>query len=670
METYDASNGGRIVSSADADGNALAFTYANGLISRVTTASGEYTDLVYTGTQLTQLNTGYTDGGVSKTLTRTRYGYDSEGRLSTVTVDLSPEDASVADGKTYTTTYGYDGTSKRIASIVQSDGSQLLVTYTLVGTEHRVAGLSQTAASGDLRSTSFAYDTVARVTTVTDHYGQKVKLTYDAAGQLTRSAVETAAGATVKASDFAYDVDGDLTSFSDGAGNAVVFEYDANGNLTLERDQAGNTVARTYGTANQLLSETRYRVADPDGAGAGQPSDPATTRYVYDAENHLRFAIGAEGRVSEFRYDAQGRQTAALRWTGATYAAGPSALSDLEGWVTGLADKSAVERTDTAYDFRGSVSSVARFEKALATGEGDAAGVVDKRLYTYDQAGRLLSWKHDGQTAAETMVYDGLGRVVAATDFNAQTTTVQFNDAATTTVVSLSNGLTRTSIYNKAGELISYAEAASAVTTATTQFQYDKLGRLRVEIDPSGLKLRYLYDAAGRKVGEIDANGSLTEYAYDALGRHVSTVRFKTALTSSQLASLDDLTTNPTVASVRPAAHADDIWNWRVYDAAHRLVQTIDAKGSVTAYAYDGASRLVGTTAYATRVDPAVLKTTPPTSPVSVSASATADRATRLFHDAEGRQIGALDAEGFLTRAVYDAAGRKVESIRYATAAS
>jgi len=676
VETYDANNGGRIVSSADTDGAALAFTYANGLISRVTTASGEYTDLVYTGTQLTQLTTGYTDGGVSKTLTRTRYGYDSDGRLSTVTVDLSPEDGVIADGKTYTTTYGYDGTSKRIAWISQSDGSRLDVTYTLVGGEHRVAGLSQTAASGDLRATSFAYDTVNRVTTVTDHYGQKVKLTYDTAGRLTRSAVETAAGATVKASDFTYDADGDLTSVSDGAGDLVAFEYDANGNLTLERDQAGNTVTRTYGTANQLLTETRYLVADPDGAGAGQPSDPVTTRFVYDTESHLRFVVGAEGRVTEFRYDAEGRQTASIAYTAATYstaglgATASVALSTMETWAAGLVDKSAVQRTDTAYDFRGSVASVARFEKALSTGEGDTAGVVDKRLYTYDQAGRLLGWKHDGQTAAETMVYDGLGRVVAATDFNGQTTTVQFNDAATTTVVSLSSGLTKTSVYNKAGELISHAEAASGVTTATTQYQYDKLGRLRAEIDPSGLKRRAIYDAAGRKVGDVDADGSLSEYVYDAFGRLSRTVRYKTALGSSQLSSLDDLTANPSIDTLRPAGDASDIWEWRVYDAAHRLVQTIDAKGSVTAFAYDGASRLTATTAYATRLTPtavAGLKTTAPASPVSVTAVAS-DRTTRVFYDGEGRQIGALDAEGFLTRIVYDAAGRQVQTVGYATA--
>jgi hypothetical protein len=82
----------------------------------------------------------------------------------------------------------------------------------------------------------------------------------------------------------------------------VTFGYDSNGNRTLERDASGNTVTRTFSTLNQMLTETRYRTADPDGAGAHNPGDPLTTRYVYDASARLRFVVSAEGRVTESRY--------------------------------------------------------------------------------------------------------------------------------------------------------------------------------------------------------------------------------------------------------------------------------------------------------------------------------------------------------------------------------
>lgn len=68
-------------------------------------------------------------------------------------MDLSPEDNSTADGRVFTTTYTYDGASKRIASITQSDGAKL----------------------------SFSYYSDARIRTVTDALGGTTSFAYDSA---------------------------------------------------------------------------------------------------------------------------------------------------------------------------------------------------------------------------------------------------------------------------------------------------------------------------------------------------------------------------------------------------------------------------------------------------------------------------------------------------------
>src|SRR6266487_799000 len=135
-ERYDAANGGRITQVLDPDGNGLTYTYnAAGLITQVTDASGETTFLDYSGNNLTDLRTVTSAG---QTLIRTRYAYDTSNRLIQVITDLSPEDASVADGKTYVVSYTYDGTSKRVASITQSDGTSVNFTYVQVGTVWKV----------------------------------------------------------------------------------------------------------------------------------------------------------------------------------------------------------------------------------------------------------------------------------------------------------------------------------------------------------------------------------------------------------------------------------------------------------------------------------------------------------------------------------------------------
>ncbi|MET0183119.1 MAG: hypothetical protein ABW199_09560, partial [Caulobacterales bacterium] len=159
-ETYGAYGTGnwRITFATDVDGNALAFTYSSDKLSRVTTADGSYIEYGWTGSNITSVVTGYTEFATStaKTLTRTRYAYDGSNRLTQVKVDLTPGDNSVTDDNVYTTDYTYDGSSKRIATITQTDGSTLTISYDGSG---RVSQYVQAVATSDTRTTTIAYYT-------------------------------------------------------------------------------------------------------------------------------------------------------------------------------------------------------------------------------------------------------------------------------------------------------------------------------------------------------------------------------------------------------------------------------------------------------------------------------------------------------------------------------
>ena len=610
-ETYDASNGGRITTSADVDGNTLTYAYnASGLVSRVTTQDGEYTAFIYSGNNLTQVQTWrHPDAAGAQALaqtTRVDYAYDASNRLTSVTVDLSPQDNSVSDGKVYVTTYGYDGTSRRLTSISQTDGSSLQIAYTQVAGVYRVQTLTQAAASGQARTTSFAYDTTNRVTTVTDPMGFATQLAYDASGQLTKITAPAAGGAAAEVTQFSYTANGDVATVTAADGGVSTYGYDANGNRISEVDGAGDQITRTFNAANLPLTETTY----PNG-GAG-----TTTRYVYDSENHLRFIITPQGEVTERRYNAAGQQTSEFVYAASTYdvsalsATQSPSESSLMAWVSGLTNLTASQRTDIAYDFRGNVATVTNYERLTSSGAGDTTGAVSVTTYVYDQSGRLLSERTPTAAAPKTYVYDGLGRVIVSTDYAGAQTSVAFNDAASTTVVTLANGLTRTLTYDLAGELISYSEAGPSVATATTTYAYDADGRLRRVTDPTGIPTYHLYDALGRKTADIAADGTIVEYAYTLNDQLATTVRYADKLTPAQLASLtnaDGTPANVAVASIRPAADPDDRWDWKVYDADQRLVETIDAAGDVTAYQYDGASNLIGQTQYATPLDDVTL---------------------------------------------------------------
>jgi len=217
----------------------------------------------------------------------------------------------------------------------------------------------------------------------------------------------------------------------------------------------------------------------------------------------------------------------------------------------------------------------------------------------------------------------------------------------------------------------------AAVGTAT--YTYDNLGQLRWEVDATGRRFYHIYDNVGRKVADISKDlvtglGEITEYKYDADDRLVATVRYANTLSAAQLTSLEtSLTVAVDITALRPAQSAGDLWNWKVYDKEGRLRQVIDGLGWTTIYDYDGAGRLIASTAYKNNVAASLVATYKTSGgPADVvyptPLDAANDRVTRSFYDKDGRLVGTLDGEGYVTRNVYDSAGQKVEEIGYANA--
>ncbi|KVO27578.1 LysM peptidoglycan-binding domain-containing protein [Burkholderia ubonensis] len=656
FENYDAVRGGRLISAMDRDGNKVDYAYdCAGLLSRVRTANGDQTYLDYAGGRLARLRTVCAgENGALRTSTAVHYGYDAAGRLTTVTVDLTPDDNSIADGRVFKTTYRYDGDSERVAAIEQSDGVAMAFAYGLLGGEYRVTRVVERADDGDPRVTRIAYDLDARRTTITDPLGAAVVLAYDAAGRLVE-VVPPAGGAQ----RFHYDAAGNVVKVEE-AGGGVEHRHDARGNRVWQRDAAGGVVEWRYGAHDELLEQITH-------VGGGES---ATTTYVYDSRRHLRFVVDAERRVTEYRYNGFGQQVSALTYAGAGYAGTGFGEADVARWVAGLADRSAGTRTDTAYDFRGNVASVTRYGRLLKDGTGDAcagAGEVTQTRYVYDPFGRLLQRfvGAPGKQQVEQFAYDGLGRMLSARSFDGSTTLYRYDDARHQTIVTFSNGLTRTSTFNAAGERVAVAESAAGVLLSQVGYAYDAAGRLRMETDAVGQRTHYLYDPAGRKIAQIDAAGGLTEYVYTPAGRIARTVRYATPLTGGQMAGLadsDGAAGTATLERVRPAAHASDQSEWRAYDGAGRLVRSVTGDGALTEYRYDDAGRLQRTVQYANRVGTGDPSSGP------LPAASMADRSTRYFYDGAGLLRGQLDAEGYLTEYQYDMAGRRIATIRYATA--
>ena len=128
--------------------------------------------------------------------------------------------------------------------------------------------------------------------------------------------------------------DRDVISVNTGSNGTWTYTYDGRGNRLTEKDPLGNLIVRTYGERNELLTETVHLALNTAGTGPLTPADAKTTRFVYDAENHLRFVVSSEGVVAEYRYNTQGQQKAAIAYTSDQdrFTGGAASLADLLSW--------------------------------------------------------------------------------------------------------------------------------------------------------------------------------------------------------------------------------------------------------------------------------------------------------------------------------------------------
>lgn len=533
---------------------------------------------------------------------------------------------------------------------------------------------------------------------VIDPLGNESTYLHDSQGRLTR----TFSPMGIR-TDYAYDGDGNLISITEDVGGLnrlTSFEYQSGtGNLLRTRDGAGNSTYRTYSATNQVLTETVYLVEDQDG-GSISGSSPLTTRYIYDGEDHIRFLLTPGGGVIEYRYNPAGQRTAMLVYDEVVYNLASfnentlPTLTELTNWAA-TQQGSRITRVDYAYDFRGLLTSSTAFSNTDATGAGVTAG-SSKTQYVYDQRGQLLQVitpRGSGNTPnaananieyATTFTYDGLGRVLTSQQWTAtgtvsQVSTSLYDDVGNKTVTTDAAGLVGTVQYDAAGRMISAQNTGPAVPSGSiTEYKYDNAGRLRLVVDPAGVRKHQLFDSDGRKIADIDADGSLTEYVYDRLNQLVKVVRYSDAVPAATLSSLvvSGAPANVSLATIKASlpttpetGRARDQITRNVYDAAGRLVYTIDAVGAVSKQIYDGASHVTKTVRYA------VAETIPSgTDVLSVSQMAGLvdegdpnNRVSRNFYDADGNLRGTLDAEGYLVEYTYDVAGRLQKKTAYAT---
>jgi RHS repeat-associated protein len=214
------------------------------------------------------------------------------------TYDLNGNRIAMID-PTGLTTYSYDALN-RLTSITNNNG----------------------------QTTGFTYDTLGRRTSLTHANGVVTNYTYDAASQLTRLSHELAT-TIINSFDYTYDRVGNRKSKTDRNGSynytydtlnrltqalnplpsnpLESFTYDQVGNRTTSNQNGGSA----FNGANELLEDASFTYEyDNNGNQTRKIAKPggATINYEYDAENKLVRVVSSTGMISNYRYDGIGRR--------------------------------------------------------------------------------------------------------------------------------------------------------------------------------------------------------------------------------------------------------------------------------------------------------------------------------------------------------------------------
>lgn len=450
---------------------------------------------------------------------------DRRGVVSTTNYDNVSRPLARAVGSVPVLSIGYDDAASTEThtdgngheSVYRYDGLRRLVSYTDADlkTKTYVYDGVDLLRESDFKQqfTAYAYDSVSRVTQITDRAGQATLITHGDVGGYTKKVTDRRGNTSVET----YDALGRLLGVTSGGQPLASFEYDENGNRKAAVDGRGNRTVYVYDALNRLKtadhSGVRVESYTYDGVGnvlTYHDGRGGKVLMTYDGLDHPKTRDDGAGDVTTFKFDGEGLILERTDPKGAAYRTTYryNDLRSLEA-VTDARGREWAFRYDN--------------NQNLKSATDPRSNTVN---YDYDALNRLRTVTQPGGLAV-VRSYDPNGNVEVKTDAAGQKVTLTY-DALDRTLTAAHEGaggnlsLAYRYGYDPEGNLVSVAETLpgqggpAARTYART---YDARDRLKSATDSNGRTVSYAYDEANNLLGFTDAAGKKTGYEYDALNR-------------------------------------------------------------------------------------------------------------------------------------------------------
>jgi YD repeat-containing protein len=596
--SYDLESATPTVTITDGSSQAHVCTLdGNGNITRIAVAgkNWDYTSTAtsFTETTPTGLTRGYYYNAAGyierwETWSGSSY-YRQEYYYDAVTKRLTREVDSANDVSSRITTYDYDDDTG-IITVIWPDGKISTkrrsgnTTYhaNSLGAEtmRNYSGIFMTSKTDTLGNvTSYAYDSLYRLTRKTTADDESIIYEYDNRNNLTRQQSPSRTSeyyyngtcqltrnvVNGQTTDYFLDADGLTTKVRDNLGKETLYEYNSQGKVTKTTSPMGFITYAAYDSWGNRTS-----VTDANGN---------TTHYYYDVANRLTRQVCPLGCDTSYTYNWRGQKTSQTDATSAT------TTWEYDGF-------GQVTRISGTGGGGGGCSSC-----GSASGAGGEPGD-----YAYNTVGRLTQFT-DLNGHSTSYLYDAAWRKSKIIDARSYETVYSYDGDDKLTRVTDASLNHSDYAYDSMGRLTSVTTAAG-----TTSYAYDTAGRQTQVTDPAGGSRTTYYDSTGRVTRTEDALSRATDYAYDGAGNLTRTTQADSSTVSYsydndyRLTATTDQSGQTSFSyydnggrltrSVDPLSHATNYF----YDTGNRLTAVTDALGNSTSYGYDAVGRRTSVT--------------------------------------------------------------------------
>jgi RHS repeat-associated protein len=401
MESYTYDAAGNVLTRTDFNGKTTTYTYdaANRLLSKTPDASFGAPAVTYT----------YTPYGQRYTMTdpcgTTYYGYDTLGRLTQKIIQSNM------------LLYSYDLAS----NLTRLSAPTVIVNYT-----YDALNRLSTVAETNTGTTSYGYDNVGNLLTVTYPNGVVHGYTYDTRNRLTNLGVNKATAIASYA--YTLDASGHRTAVAELSGRTVNYGYDnlyrlTNETIASDPNNVNGAASYVYDPVGNRTQKTSTIPGYPGGLSNYNANDQLSTDtydangnttasvglgYGYDFENHLIRA----GAGITMVYDGDGnRVSKTVAGVTTKYLVDTQSPTGYAQVVSEAITGNTTQPYDSARAYVYGLELVSEYRQFVANNQSG----TQISYYVYDGHGSVRALTNPGGAVTDTYDYDAFGNLIHST---------------------------------------------------------------------------------------------------------------------------------------------------------------------------------------------------------------------------------------------------------------